>query len=113
MSGIVNDNKRVDAEFIENRNPIKRVESQDEANGIAALEGHGLVKSRFDTLPLWQTVWAFRRAILYALAYSTTGIFEGFELSMSGSIIVNKGFVQQFGEPQPDGTKKVNTTWSE
>jgi hypothetical protein len=30
---------------------------------------------------------------------------------MSGSIIANQGFIDQFGETQPDGSKVLNTSW--
>lgn len=30
---------------------------------------------------------------------------------MSGSIVANAGFIDQFGDLQPDGTKALSTTW--
>lgn len=44
--------------------------------------GRGLVKSRFDELGLWKTLWVFRRATFYCLLVYTGFLLEGFEVSL-------------------------------
>ena len=44
-----------------------------------------LLKSRFDELSIWRTVWIFRRAALCCVAVYTGYLCEGFEVSGIGS----------------------------
>lgn len=54
--------------------------------------GSGLVKSRFDNDGVWATLWRFRLSATYCFALYTAYIMDGFEVTMSGSIIANEGF---------------------
>ena len=78
---------------------------------VAALKGNGLVKSRFDDRGVWETLWIFRKAVFYCFIVFTSGIMESFELSMAGSIIANRGFINQFGKTQADGTYALDTSY--
>jgi hypothetical protein len=51
-----------------------------DATAVTA-EGNGLLKSRFDEMPLLKTLWVFRRVVLVTLAVYTGYMCEGFEVS--------------------------------
>jgi len=70
-----------------------------------------LLKSRFDELSLWRTLWLFRTSALYCVAVYTGYLCEGFELTAGGSIIANAGFIAQFGTQGGTGVYKLNTSW--
>lgn len=88
-----------------------------------------LVKSRFDHLTVWQALWTFRRSTFYTFIVYTAYIVDGYEVSrrascllwltppqvtMSGSIIANRGFIQQFGAFDTKVAKYViSPTWGE
>ncbi|GFZ52130.1 hypothetical protein JCM24511_09903 [Saitozyma sp. JCM 24511] len=88
---------------------LERVDN--EGHSPRAHMGDGLVKSRFDDLSLGKACWTFRKALFYCFVAYTSSVMEGFVLTMSGSIIANQGFINQFGETQPDGSKVLNTSW--
>ena len=44
-----------------------------------------LLKSRFDELSIWRTLWVFRRAALCCVAVYTGYLCEGFEVSAIGA----------------------------
>ncbi|GMK54163.1 hypothetical protein CspeluHIS016_0107490 [Cutaneotrichosporon spelunceum] len=70
---------------------------------VAALEGEGLVKSRFDQLPIREALWLFRRSLLVCFFVYTGRMLEFFEIVMSGAILASPGFIKQFGDPNRQG----------
>jgi len=48
---------------------------------VGGYDTDGLVKSRFDELSIFRTLWVFKRVILVSLAVYTGYICEGFEVS--------------------------------
>ena len=68
----------------QHENPIPNLELGNDPTIIdQTLQGHGLLKSRFDDLSLWRTLWVFRRSALITLAVYTGYMCEGFEVSLS------------------------------
>lgn len=84
---------------------------------VAALDGDGLVKSRFDQLSITQALWVFRRSLLICFCVFTGRMLEYFEIVMSGAILANPGFIKQFGETARQGTKAgvaaLDPNWGE
>lgn len=73
----------------------------DEKSSMAemtALEGEGLVKSRFDQLSIRQALWVFRRSLIVCFFVFTGRMLEFFEIVMSGGILASPGFIKQFGD---------------
>lgn len=52
---------------------------------LAALEGDGLVKSRFDELSIRQTVWLFKVSAFYCFIAYTSSVMEGFSVGFPKS----------------------------
>lgn len=73
--------------------------------------GEGLYKSRWDELSVWQAMWTFRRSSFYTFMVYTAYIIDGYEVTMSGSIIANQGFMRQFGELNDLGEYKIDKWW--
>ena len=53
----------------------------DDVIKVDGYEVYGLVKSRYDELSIFRTLWVFKRVILVSLAVYTGYICEGFEVS--------------------------------
>jgi len=70
-----------------------------------------LFKSRYDQMTVGQALWAFRTATFYSFLVFTGYTIDGFEVTMAGSIVSNKGFIQQFGSAGANGTYALDTTW--
>ncbi|BEI81737.1 hypothetical protein CcaverHIS002_0208970 [Cutaneotrichosporon cavernicola] len=73
---------------------------------VAALDGEGLVKSRFDQLTIREALWVFRRSLVVCFFVFTGRMLEFFEIVMSGAILANPGFIKQFGDPNRAGKIK-------
>lgn len=115
--------EKAEVEYVENLNL-----GADAA--AVTLEGHGLLKSRFDEMSLGKTLWTFRRVVIITLAVYTGYMCEGFEVSdfedtlskailicskqlgAGGSIVANAGFIREFGEGG-SGVRALNPTWCE
>lgn len=50
----------------------------------------------------------YRWATLICVLAAVGALSDGYQVQMSGSIIALKGFIRQFGDPQDDGTYKIN-----
>lgn len=53
----------------------------DDVKNVDGYDLYGLVKSRYDELSIFRTLWVFKRVILVSLAVYTGYICEGFEVS--------------------------------
>ena len=53
----------------------------DDMIKVDGYDSYGLVKSRYDELSIFRTLWVFKRVILVSLAVYTGYICEGFEVS--------------------------------
>lgn len=84
---------------------------------VAALDGDGLVKSRFDQLTIMQALWVFRRSLFVCFCVFTGRMLEYFEIVMSGAILANPGFIKQFGNEERQGNKAgvaaLDPNWGE
>lgn len=67
------------------KDEIQHIENSQLGDDAAPLprQGHGLLKSTFDEMPLLKTLWVFRRSALITLAVYTGYMCEGFEVSDS------------------------------
>ncbi|GFZ46551.1 hypothetical protein JCM24511_03771 [Saitozyma sp. JCM 24511] len=79
--------------------------------GDVSADSDELVKSRYDQLSVFQALWKFRRATFYTFLVFTGYTIDGFEVTMAGSIVSNKGFIRQFGSPNASGVYALSTTW--
>ncbi|GFZ44385.1 hypothetical protein JCM24511_02107 [Saitozyma sp. JCM 24511] len=87
------------------------IDNVNDPQRLAALEGRGILKSRWDELSISKTLRVFRRAALYCFLSYTLNMLDGWQIGIAGSIIVNAGFVKQFGTNQGDGVLALDTTW--
>jgi hypothetical protein len=86
------------------REPSDQLDEKDDVEvTIAALDGEGLVKSRFDQLSIREALWVFRRSLLICFFVFTGRMLEYFEIVMSGAILASPGFIKQFGNPNRAG----------
>ncbi|KAL1409207.1 hypothetical protein Q8F55_006040 [Vanrija albida] len=84
--------------------------TRDEDLKHAALDGQGVLKSRFDELPILKCLWTFRRAVFFCFLLFTGSMCDGFEVALSGMLLANKGFIKQFGTGG-NGVTALNTSW--
>lgn len=76
---------------------LAKRELDSSANSTSGSEP--LLKSRFDNLSVGQALWVFRRALFFCFCIFTGRMLEYFTMIVTGSILVNPGFVKQFGSP--------------
>lgn len=62
-------------------------------------DGGSLYKSHFDNLSIGQALWVFKRALFYCFCIFTGRMLEYFSMVVTGSILVNPGFIRKFGDP--------------
>ncbi|ORX38163.1 general substrate transporter [Kockovaella imperatae] len=94
------------ADIIQNEAPILEGGAQTELNH------EGVRKSAFDNLGVWETAKTFRRAVFFCVACYTMSMLDGWSVSVAGSIVVNKGFVNQFGtRAGQTGVQQLSPTW--
>ena len=70
-------------------------------------------QSSYSDLSVWKTLVTFRRALGYTLLVATALMFEGFEITVTSSVIVNAGFRAQFGTKLVNGIPMLDPGWSE
>lgn len=58
--------------------------TRDEDLKHAALDGQGVLKSRFDELPILTCLWTFRRAAFFCFLLFTGAMCDGFEVREGG-----------------------------
>lgn len=68
-----------------------------------SLEHQAQLKSTLDSLPLLKSAWLFRKTVLICTIAGFCAATDGYQNTLSASIIANKGFVQQFGELNAKG----------
>ncbi|KYG43064.1 hypothetical protein M433DRAFT_72503 [Acidomyces richmondensis BFW] len=83
----------------------------EEITTVGEKNPNGLLKSRFDELSIPRTLWVFKRVVLVSLAVYTGYVCEGFELTSSGTVIANDGFIKQFGKKGGVGVRALDATW--
>ncbi|KAI5197087.1 hypothetical protein AUEXF2481DRAFT_43028 [Aureobasidium subglaciale EXF-2481] len=79
------------------------LEQVDEPIGAAAL---GQAASGYENLTLWQTVRVFKVATLVCFLAAFSAATDGYQIGINGSIIANKGFVDQFATETNSAGKK-------
>ncbi|KAH8674616.1 MFS transporter [Tricladium varicosporioides] len=62
------------------------------------------MRTRSDDLPIWETMKTYKLVTLLAFAASFSASLDGYQISLNGGIISNKGFIKQFA---PAGTKVI------
>ncbi|BEJ17722.1 hypothetical protein CspHIS471_0611230 [Cutaneotrichosporon sp. HIS471] len=89
---------------------IEHVETQENKE-VDVADGSGLMKSPIDHLSIWQTLWIFKRVVIFIILVYTGYVCEGFELNAGGTIVANKGFLKQFGARDQEGVRALDPTW--
>lgn len=56
-----------------------------------------LLRTEFEEMGVVKTIRVFRRAVLIGAMAAFATSFDGYQISITGSIIANKGFIRQFG----------------
>ena len=73
--------KNSNTQHIDDVEGLRRVEGTIDGHRLAALKGDGLVKSRFDSQPIWKTMWMFRVSACYCFLVFTGLNLDGFEVN--------------------------------
>ncbi|KAJ5946930.1 hypothetical protein N7454_003769 [Penicillium verhagenii] len=63
------------------------------------------MRSKSDDLSVWQTARQFKFMSLIAMVASFSASLDGYQISLNGGVVSNKGFIAQFASP---GTKIIN-----
>ncbi|WPG99101.1 general substrate transporter [Acrodontium crateriforme] len=63
------------------------------------------MRSRSDDLGIWQSVKQYKMITFVAMCAAFSASLDGYQITLNGGIISNKGFVKQFAAP---GTKVIN-----
>ena len=105
---------------------VKVDETRLEEAKSRGIDLYGLRKSAFDQLPILRTVKIFRRAVLYCFLCYTMSMLDGWAVSLkafvslirtqggtASSIVINEGFVKQFGTRQGKGVLALSPTLCE
>ncbi|EJT52612.1 hypothetical protein A1Q2_05686 [Trichosporon asahii var. asahii CBS 8904] len=71
----------------------------DKKEWQSSIDAGSLYKSRFDNLTIGQALWTFRKALFYCFCIFTGRMLEYFAMVVTGAILVNPGFIKQFGDP--------------
>ncbi|EPE07151.1 sugar transporter [Ophiostoma piceae UAMH 11346] len=66
--------------------------------------GGQLMRSREDSLGIWQTVLRHKRVGLIGMAAAFCASLDGYQINLNGNIVANKGFIRQMASP---GTKII------
>ena len=64
----------------DSKQDIAPVEEVDYDNGPKIGDGPGLLKSRFDELGAWKTVWIFRRSVWFVFVLTTMNMLDGWQV---------------------------------
>jgi hypothetical protein len=76
---------------------------EDAGSFHASLEHQAQLKSSLDNLPLLKSAWIFRKTVLVCTIAGFCAATDGYQNTLSASVIANKGFVNQFGELNAKG----------
>lgn len=64
---------------------------------IAQENTHVQLKSELDALPIAKSAWVFRKTVLICAIAGFCAATDGYQNTLSASIIANAGFKKQFG----------------
>lgn len=68
------------------------------------------LKSELDALPIFKSAWVFRKTVFICAIAGFCAATDGYQNTLSSSIIANKGFVAQFGGINDKGKLALNPT---
>lgn len=72
---------------------VETIEDVAEPKG----DEHILMRTRFDEMGVLATIRVFKKAVFIGALAAFATSFEGYQISVTGTIIANKGFIKQFG----------------
>ncbi|KAJ5560572.1 hypothetical protein N7513_002971 [Penicillium frequentans] len=58
-----------------------------------------IMRAKSDDLSVWQTLRQFKFISLVAMAASFSASLDGYQISLNGGVVSNKGFIAQFASP--------------
>ena len=63
------------------------------------------------SMPLWQAVQLYPKAVGWSILFSSTLIMEGYDLALLGSMYASPAFKKKFGVQSPSGKWAVPAAW--
>lgn len=63
------------------------------------------------TIPFWQAIKKYKKAVFWALVISHTTIMEAYDTSLIGSLIAFTPFVEKFGTLNSSGKYAISAAW--
>ncbi|KAM5353514.1 hypothetical protein ACJ41O_000164 [Fusarium nematophilum] len=75
-------------------------------------KGPTLLKSGLDELGYWETVKVFWKAALICNLISIAAAADGYQYTLNGNVIANKGFIDHVGFPNDEGKKVLNANYT-
>ncbi|KAL2676510.1 hypothetical protein Neosp_010270 [[Neocosmospora] mangrovei] len=82
--------------------------SGDENTGDDLKKGQTLLKSGLDELGYWDTVKLFWKAVLICNLISIAAAADGYQYTLNGNVIANKGFIKHIGFLNKEGKSVLN-----
>ena len=82
----------------------------DIVEDVAQENPQAQLKSELDALPIAKSAWVFRKTVLICALAGFCAATDGYQNTLSASIIANKGFVKQFGAINAKGKLALNPT---
>ena len=99
MSNSADDIRPVPVEE-ETEKDVADVEKPEESKQV-------LLRTSFDELGVIATIKLFKKAVLIGALAAFATSFEGYQISITGTIIANKGFIAQFGTAHSSAGKLI------
>ncbi|KAF5012333.1 hypothetical protein FDECE_1560 [Fusarium decemcellulare] len=75
-------------------------------------KGHTLLKSGLDELGYWETVKVFWKAVLICNLISIAAAADGYQYTLNGNVIANKGFIEHVGFVNDEGKSVLNANYT-
>ncbi|KAI8657187.1 MFS domain-containing protein [Fusarium keratoplasticum] len=86
--------------------------SGDENTGDDLKKGQALLKSGLDELGYWDTVKLFWKAVLICNLISIAAAADGYQYTLNGNVIANKGFIKHVGFVNEEGKSVLNANYT-
>ncbi|RSL48990.1 hypothetical protein CEP54_012648 [Fusarium duplospermum] len=84
----------------------------DENMGDDLKKGQTLLKSGLDELGYWDTVKLFWKAVLICNLISIAAAADGYQYTLNGNVIANKGFIKHVGFVNAEGKSVLNANYT-
>ncbi|KPM41346.1 hypothetical protein AK830_g5203 [Neonectria ditissima] len=85
-----------------------RISGDEHADNDDLQKGQTVLKSSLDELGYWKTVRIFWKAVLICNLISIAAAADGYQYTLNGNVIANKGFIKHVGFINDEGESVLN-----